>query len=135
MASDPAVGKLPRSQFSELRIRKPNSQTAPLIPNSRYAEIRTPTTAANNTVGAPTVNQPGDDVSKRFGAGWYYIKLARSAGASSGACFKTNLALVRLKAAATDHWGRPQTIPHLGKDLATSKSELLWMERPSQDSH
>ena len=64
-----------------------------------------------------------------------YIKLARSAGASSGACFKTNLALVRLKAAATDHWGRPQTIPHLGKDLATSKSELLWMERPSQDSH
>ena len=66
-----------------------------------------------------------------------YIKLARSAGASSGACFKTNLALVRLKAAATDHWGRPQTIPHLGKDLATSKSELLWMERPSpsaQDS-
>ena len=82
MASDPAVGKLPRSQFSELRIRKPNSQTAPLIPNSRYAEIRTPTTAANNTVGAPTVNQPGDGVSNRFGAGWYYIKLARSKNAS-----------------------------------------------------
>ena len=81
MATDPDVGKLPRSQFSELRIRKPNSQTAPLIPNSRYAEIRTPTTAANNLIGAPTVNQPGDGNTKTFGAGWYYLKVARSTNA------------------------------------------------------
>ena len=47
MASDSSVGKLPRSLLSELRIRKPNSQTDPLISQSRYVEIRTPTSAAN----------------------------------------------------------------------------------------
>jgi len=85
MASDASVGKLPRSQLSELRIRKPFSQTDPLISQSRYVEIRTPTTAANNFTGAPTVNQAqgGDpETIKRFGAGWYYIKVARSTDAA-----------------------------------------------------
>jgi hypothetical protein len=80
MASDPSVGKLPRSLLSELRIRKPNSQTDPLISQSRYVEIRTPTTAAN-VAGAPTVNQSGagdPGTIRRYGDGWYYLKVARS---------------------------------------------------------
>jgi hypothetical protein len=80
MAADGSVGRLPKVQLNEVRVRKPSSQTSLVIPQSRYAEIRTPTGAANVN-GAPTVNgsQAGDPASiKRFTSGWYYLKVCRA---------------------------------------------------------
>lgn len=80
MASTAGTGKLPRVTLSEIRVRKPNTQTDPLVPQGRYVEIRLPT-AAVNVPSAPTVNgtSPGDPGSiRRLTAGWYYLKVCRS---------------------------------------------------------
>ena len=83
MASNAAIGKLPRITLSELRVRKPNTQTDPTVPQSRYVEIRVPTSAVG-VPSAPTVNGAvGADPNMRaFLDGWFYIKVARSNNSS-----------------------------------------------------
>ncbi|MCX5641073.1 MAG: hypothetical protein NT059_09720 [Planctomycetota bacterium] len=79
MASSAAIGKLPKATLSEVRVRKPNDQTDPTIPQSRYVEIRVPTTAVG-VASAPTVNDPVPLTTsmRAFQSGWFYVKIARS---------------------------------------------------------
>ncbi|MEI6475230.1 MAG: hypothetical protein WCO75_07540, partial [Planctomycetota bacterium] len=79
MASNAAIGKLPKATLSEVRVRKPNDQTDPTIPQSRYVEIRVPTTAIG-VPSAPTVNDPVPFTTsmRAFQKGWFYVKIARS---------------------------------------------------------
>jgi hypothetical protein len=86
MAKQAAIKKLPRVQFSEIRVRKPIVQTNPAVPQSRYVEIRTPIAAASTNITdpptaiqSPTVNGviPGNDAVRVFGPGWYYLKVLR----------------------------------------------------------
>ncbi|HAQ67478.1 MAG TPA: hypothetical protein DCR70_07060 [Phycisphaerales bacterium] len=83
MASNASIGKLPRATLSELRVRKPNTQTDPTVPQSRYVEIRIPTSAVG-VASAPTVNGVvgGDPSVRAFLDGWFYIKVARSNNSS-----------------------------------------------------
>ena len=97
MAGDAQINKLPRVTISELRVRKPSSQTDPAIPQSRYVEIRTPTVAFNDP-GSPTVNDtaPGDPATiRRFGAGWFYVKVCRSVSASGTGIISGTVAVVQ----------------------------------------
>lgn len=79
MASGTSIGKLPKVSLSETRVRKPNDQTDPTIPQSRYEEMRIPTSAAG-VASAPTVNDiiVGVPEVRVFQAGWFFIKVARS---------------------------------------------------------
>ena len=85
MAANANIGKLPKVTFSEVRVRKPTSQTSGAIPQSRYAEFRLPAAAA--ALGGPVTvqtNNPGDAAEIfRFGPGWFYVKVCRST-ASNG---------------------------------------------------
>jgi hypothetical protein len=85
MAADPAIGKLPRTIISEVRVGKPASQTNPAIPQSRYVEIRTP---LNAPAGAfPTIDLPNPadptNSTRLYGEGWFYLKVARSTSATA----------------------------------------------------
>ncbi len=92
MARDATIKKLPKVAFSEVRTRKPPQQTNPVIPQTRYVEFLTPIGAASPLptsppaqVAAPTVNQVlvGDPATiRRFGPGWFYIKVCRSTAAA-----------------------------------------------------
>lgn len=86
MAKQANVKKLPRVTLSELRARKPLSQTNPGIVESRYVEVRVPVAASSvattdppTAIQAPTVNAviPGNEDVRVFAAGWYYLKVAR----------------------------------------------------------
>jgi hypothetical protein len=85
MAANPAIGKLPRTIISEVRVAKPASQTNPAIPQSRYVEIRTP---LNAPAGAfPTIDLPNPadptNSTRLYGEGWFYLKVARSTSATA----------------------------------------------------
>jgi hypothetical protein len=70
---------LPRATLSEIRVRKPEDQTNPQIPQSRYVEIRTPelTFTVNGTVtGEPAVTE--------YKEGWYYLKICRTSPGAGG---------------------------------------------------
>ena len=95
MASDATIGKLPRATQSEVRIGKPNNQTDPAVPQSRYVEIRVPTSAVG-VDSAPTVNGVvGADPNMRaFLDGWFYIKVARSTNSSGTNLVNGTIAVV-----------------------------------------
>lgn len=97
MAADANIGRLPKVTFSELRVRKPTSQTSAAVPQSRYAEFRLPTAAAalDGPVTVQTSN-PGDPADIfRFGAGWFYVKVCRSTAANGTDIVSGTIAVVQ----------------------------------------
>jgi hypothetical protein len=84
LATDPAIGALPKTLISEVRTGKSPDQTNPTIPPSRYVELSTPGSGESCVTTSIPNPAPDSTGTLTYGPGWYYLKvtLSRVGGAT-----------------------------------------------------